>query len=638
MIHKTEKRLLWFLSLFLVFILSACICAGSTYAAAAPKFNVTKKEITGKNKTYKLTIKNKPKKAKYKWTTSNKKVATVKNGTVTSKTKGTAAIKCKITYSNKKSKTLSCKVTVTVPATEIHISNIKSGENGTHCIQIGKSYDFNKTFTPSDSSYKAYWTVTTVKEEGDTSVEPAASVDDKGVVTGLRTGKTVILKVTAAKNKEAAKTSKIDDSIILSIVGKSSSVSSVAGTTNAIQIQFEEAIDSKTVIESGNILKNISLSMMQDNEDKWAQAPGKLTAQLSPDKKTLTITPANILGGRYKLTVPPSVLTVSGLPVERYSEELNFENNDSPYITEIDNDSSGYIANIHFSKPVNTNRMKISSVSAVGSVLDKLTVNILSAPGNYVLSQDKRTLSINLSAVSAGDKNKTYLVAFTGIVDMDGNPPKEEPLIATLRIDTQTRPQAKVLTVERTALDEITVTFDSSIEKAGYLLIAGTMYTGTINSTNDKIVSYKLTQSGVNLSGMQSISIIGFSGYHVAGAYGNETRTVDLSYTKEPPKCIDYKYSSGQSGNNLYLTFDRNVKVQSTGGMLMANITDASGNVYPKTVKYLAVSQNATTVSITLLSDSLTIKGNYELHIPAGMVTDYSGNPCEMINISIPVA
>ena len=66
--------------------------------------------------TKKLTVKNKPAKAKLKWSTSNKKVATVKNGKVKAVKKGSAKITCKVTYKNKGKKVtkkLTAKVKVT---------------------------------------------------------------------------------------------------------------------------------------------------------------------------------------------------------------------------------------------------------------------------------------------------------------------------------------------------------------------------------------------------------------------------------------------------------------------------------------------------------------------------------------------
>ena len=83
------------------------------------KVNVKKPKLSKKTqnilkgKSIKLSVKNKPKKAKYKWSSSNKKVAVVtKKGKVTGKKNGTAVIKVKCFSGKKFSYTLSCKVKV----------------------------------------------------------------------------------------------------------------------------------------------------------------------------------------------------------------------------------------------------------------------------------------------------------------------------------------------------------------------------------------------------------------------------------------------------------------------------------------------------------------------------------------------
>lgn len=83
-------------------------------------------------KTTTLTIKSKPKKATYKWTSSNSKVASVnKSGKVTAKTKGIATIKTKVKTA-KKTYNLSCKVNVSDSANnnEIQTYIVTFNSNG----------------------------------------------------------------------------------------------------------------------------------------------------------------------------------------------------------------------------------------------------------------------------------------------------------------------------------------------------------------------------------------------------------------------------------------------------------------------------------------------------------------------------
>lgn len=89
----------------------------SSAAKAKKKIAFNKTSLSLKvGQTKKLTIKNKPAKAKLKWSTSNKKVATVKNGKVKAVKKGSAKITCKLTY-KKKGKKVTKKLTAKIKVT-----------------------------------------------------------------------------------------------------------------------------------------------------------------------------------------------------------------------------------------------------------------------------------------------------------------------------------------------------------------------------------------------------------------------------------------------------------------------------------------------------------------------------------------
>ncbi len=92
----------------------------SNVASAAKKPTISKKSITvtaGQSK--KVTIKNCPQKAKVKWKTANKKIATVKNGKITGVKKGNTKVTAVLTYKKGKksvSKKFTVKVTVKAKA------------------------------------------------------------------------------------------------------------------------------------------------------------------------------------------------------------------------------------------------------------------------------------------------------------------------------------------------------------------------------------------------------------------------------------------------------------------------------------------------------------------------------------------
>ena len=220
--NNLGKRTALIMVLALVLTPFLWLQGGSDAYAATPSFRESKIEIIGDDETYQLDIKDKVAGSKYKWSSSNTKVARVSSkGVVTSVGKGTANIKCKITYPSNKTKTLTCKVTVIIPATKLEINNATE-VNGAHILLVGDSFNFNRDITPSNSSDKTYWSIGGGDEE---CIEITNT--SSGIVKAKKPGK-VILKATAARTateKDAAK-SIVDDAIIIEVVGPSATVNS----------------------------------------------------------------------------------------------------------------------------------------------------------------------------------------------------------------------------------------------------------------------------------------------------------------------------------------------------------------------------------------------------------------------------
>lgn len=110
------------------------------------------------------------------WTTSNSKVATVNNGTITAVSKGTAVITCKAKDGS--GKLAKCTVTVSQPVTSIKLNatnkTIKKGATFTLKATVGPAAANNKAVTWSSSNTKV------------------ATVSSTGVVKAVRKGSAVI--------------------------------------------------------------------------------------------------------------------------------------------------------------------------------------------------------------------------------------------------------------------------------------------------------------------------------------------------------------------------------------------------------------------------------------------------------------
>jgi len=168
-------------------------------AATTPTLTKSSKNILVGN-TYNLNVVNKIAKSTYKWTSSDKKVATVNNrGVVTGIKKGTAVITCTVKASDDTYK-LTCNVTVVKPAVLFRIKNKVTALN------VGQVYDVNRTIAPSSSNDKTTWV------SSDTSI---AAPDKQGKFTALKEG-----TVTITGKTLSGKT----DSMTLKVVDKDGTV------------------------------------------------------------------------------------------------------------------------------------------------------------------------------------------------------------------------------------------------------------------------------------------------------------------------------------------------------------------------------------------------------------------------------
>ncbi|MFT4142878.1 MAG: Ig-like domain-containing protein, partial [Mobilitalea sp.] len=203
-----------FLSILLVVILVITLVpTNKAFAAASPVFNTTSKTILAGN-TFSLLVKSKPANAKYSWSTSNKKVATVdKKGKVKAITKGKATISCVVKAASK-TYTLKCALNVLLGATDITIRNKIS------YIKVGESYDLNRTLKPAFSNDTVTWT------SSNTSI---ISPDGGGKFKAKKTGSAIItvtsssgvsdsvtIYVVAEKEKTLTKSDVVNGQIVLS--------------------------------------------------------------------------------------------------------------------------------------------------------------------------------------------------------------------------------------------------------------------------------------------------------------------------------------------------------------------------------------------------------------------------------------
>ncbi len=237
-----------------------------TVIRPATSVSLTFSSITlnaGKKKTLEATVK--PLTATYKtvkWKSSNKKVAKVSSkGVVTAVAAGTATITCTSTDGYASAK---CKVTVTQPTTGIKASSSKTS------VKIGTPKTLKVTVTPSDASNKnVVWT------SADTKI---ATVDEKGVVKGLKKGK---VKITA-RTADGLHSTEITVTVKKPV--KSVSVNKTSLTINVGKTSVLKA----TVKPSSASDKSVTWSS-SNNDVAKVSSEGKITAK-APGYAVITCT------------------------------------------------------------------------------------------------------------------------------------------------------------------------------------------------------------------------------------------------------------------------------------------------------------------------------------------------------------
>jgi len=159
------------------------------------KITLNKTSVTlnrgAKNRTFQLKKAIKNKNATYKgvsWYSSNKNIATVNStGKVTLKRRGKVVITVKAKDGSKKS--AKCKVTVRQLVTKLSY-NKKTQKTS---VDVGKTIKFNVVVSPSNANNKGLVFSTSNKK--------VATVNSKGIIKGLKSGKVVI----TAKAKDGSK-------------------------------------------------------------------------------------------------------------------------------------------------------------------------------------------------------------------------------------------------------------------------------------------------------------------------------------------------------------------------------------------------------------------------------------------------
>ena len=142
------------LAMLVMLVTATCALGDVVFAFTNPEWEVS----VGKSITIKPMLQGteEPAKAKYVWSTSDKSIATVKNGKVSGKAAGTVTITCELTSGKETLYTATCEVTVLQPVKKIELETKKTivlpltPEKSS----LVYSYPLQYTILPEDASNK----------------------------------------------------------------------------------------------------------------------------------------------------------------------------------------------------------------------------------------------------------------------------------------------------------------------------------------------------------------------------------------------------------------------------------------------------------------------------------------------------
>lgn len=650
-----KDRMFRYMAVILIFIMAFQILPIGVIpvvsAATNPSLSVKSKTVIGTDSSFTVRLLNPGKNIKrMTWYSQDDEIAMIepmndpKVAKVTTVGKGVTNVKCKITYKNGSIKRPACKVTVKIAATNIKINNAQDDElnNNRHVIAVGENYDFNYDITPDNANDNVYWVI----DNGNDGVVHA-SVTTDGIVTGLKTGFVRLTTIASFPGNDIY-SSRVTDTINIEIVPKTVGVKGVnlVDTTTLI-VTFDNPIDASTVIGSNNqLLDSVVITPKTNSNNVVANSLGVLKAYLSADGKTLTIRSQYNFDGIYSIKLTSNIKGKDGSQLQEYFDNLELEDNTPPAFKDYQMDATGLKITLNFTEPMDFTNMIILNprVVDVGKDMLSSTYAILEQEANYKISEDKKSLTIDLTYMATSDRNKTFAVNLSNIKDLAGNYPISYPLTIYFSTDTTLKPQARLLSVARTNYNTLTATYDRPILSVGTLLVNNNEYLqGKVDQNDPTKVNYTLSAYSVSLSGIQKVYIGYWNGYNVnpddTSANAMFERNVDFTVDKTAPLLIGKEVKkdtiNGVETQVITFSYNKDITLIAQSGTFTSYLITINNVVYTnKSLEYTA-SASGSKVTVLIRSDQMTEGGTYTITIPSNFVRDQFMNISNATTVSV---
>ncbi len=285
-----------------------------------------------------------------------------------------------------------------------------------------------------------------------------------------------------------------------------------------LAITFDKEINSYTVIGiNKNLLSSVTITPQLDMNGVVANTLGNLTASLSEDGKTLTIQAANNFRGLYGIHLLSTIKTTDGIAIKEYNTNITLKDTKAPSFVDYTLDKTGLIVNLNFNEAMDFSDMYIidAKVLTLGQTAESTTLSILNTELFYETTADKKSLVIDLTNMPVADRNKMFSVRLHDVKDLEGNNLSEDSLTINFGTNTKTMPQAKLISLERTAYNTLTARFDRAIKTPGWIIINTEWIEGKVDSKDYTKVNYTLPTALTLLNDWGKVLIGYWDGYYV---------------------------------------------------------------------------------------------------------------------------
>jgi trimeric autotransporter adhesin len=365
-----------------------------------------------------------------------------------------------------------------------------------------------------------------------------------------------------------------------------------------IEIKFSKAVKKDTVISGTDSLSsNISVTPLGS-----ATATTVAKAELSTDGKTLTLTAASKFNGEYAVTVNTNVVDVDGKAIKAYSSILNVEDTVRPTVKSVEYVDNA-TAKVWFSEP-------LSSIGTA-SVDNSATVTTSTYSQGYItvdLSNSPAATDVTLTVIGAKDFNDNLI---------SPNPAK-----VVLKKDISDTVKPTVTNIVAVSDKVFKVTFSEKLKANPTVTIDGNTV-GETPSVDETGLVYTYTLASAVSNGLHTVAVTSY--VDKSNNQGTPFSKV-VNFVKDtiPPTVASTRVEKINGVEHLVVTFNEDVTPSASAvtitGTKVADFVETPVT-FSATPALYGNSKN--TIQISLAGQGA---GSYNVTLPAGTVTDLSGN------------